>query len=115
MNSDHTPIILILSEDISKKEAKPTLVNKFTDWESFKIDLEKRINLSVSLRNEEQLEKELFVENILQAAWKNTPKIRRKITGNNYPKEIQKLINENRKLRRIWQQSRAPQDKTKQR
>lgn len=32
--------------------------------------------------------------------------------GNNYPKEIRNLILEKRKLRRKWQQARAPADKT---
>ena len=57
MNSDHTPIHLTLSENIIQKENNPVLVNRRTDWESFRQSLEEKINLMVPLRNEEQLEK----------------------------------------------------------
>jgi hypothetical protein len=33
LDLDHSPIILTLSDNIIKKEANPTLTNKFTDWE----------------------------------------------------------------------------------
>lgn len=105
MNSDHSSIVLTLSENILKKETSPALVNRLTDWESFKQCLEERINLAVPLRNEQQLEEEveLFINNIQQAAWENTPEIKRRVSGNNYPKEIRDLIAEKRKLRRKWQ------------
>ena len=57
LNSDHTPIHLTLSENIIQKENNPVLVNRRTDWESFRQSLEEKINLMVPLRNEEQLEK----------------------------------------------------------
>ena len=114
MNSDHSPIVLTMSKNIIKKESNPMLVNKHTDWTSFKTYLENKINLSVRLLNELQLDEEveLFVNNIQLAAWENTPKIKRKTAGNNYPREIRELIMEKRKLRRKWHQTRAPQDKT---
>lgn len=114
MNSDHSPIILTLSENVIKRENNPTLVNRLTDWESFKQTLEEKIDLSVPLRNEQQLDKEveIFIKHIQLAAWDNTPNIRRRITGSNYPKEIRDLITQKRRLRRKWQQTRAPQDKT---
>lgn len=46
------------------------------------------------------------------AAWKSTPRIKRKLEGLNFPKEIKYLIAEKRRLRRRWHQMRAPQDKT---
>lgn len=39
MNSDHSPILLTLSDTIIYKETYPGLVNKNTDWDSFKMDL----------------------------------------------------------------------------
>lgn len=115
MDSDHSPVMLTLSECIIKKESNPTLVNKFTDWSGFRLYLDEKINLSVPLKNEQQIdiEAELYINNIQQAAWKNTPEIKRRLTGNNYLKEIRDLIQEKTKLRRKWQQTRAPQDKTK--
>lgn len=50
MNSDHSPILLTLSENIIEKEKNPILINKDPDWESFRICLELKINLDVSLQ-----------------------------------------------------------------
>ncbi len=114
LNSDHSPILMTLSENIIQKEGNPFLVNNQTNWKCFKQSLEGKINLMVPLRNEEQLEKEVqkFVNDIQQSAWENTPETKKKIKGNNYPMEIRKLLAEKRRARRIWQQTRAPQDKT---
>lgn len=114
MNSDHSPILLTLSDRVISKEVSPRLVNKLTDWQSFKLKLEESIELSVPLITEEQLEMEaeLFNKHIQAAAWENTPTISRTVKSNNYPKEIRDLISEKRKLRRKWQLTRAPTDKT---
>ena len=114
MNSDHTPILLVLSENTIQTESNPVLVNRRTDWESFRQSLEEKINLTVPLRNEEQLDREAekLVADIQQAAWENTPEIKRRTKGNNYRTEIRDLITEKRKERRRWHQTRNPQDKT---
>lgn len=92
MASDHTPIILTVSESVIKRENHAMLTNRRTDWDSFKNSLEKKIYLLVPLNTTDQLEDEakLFVDNIQQAAWENTPELRTK--GNNYPKKIRELI-----------------------
>lgn len=113
LSSDHSPVILTLSEKIIKRENKPSLTNKTTDWVSFKCELEKVINLNVSLNTKLQLdiEAEKLVVNIQQAAWNNTKEIVYKTKGYNYPLEIRELVREKRKVRRRWQQSRDPSDK----
>ena len=55
---------------------------------------------------------EKFLVDILQAAWENTPEIKRRKKGENYPKEIRDLIAEKRKARRRWHQKRDMQEKT---
>lgn len=114
MHSDHSPILLTLSDVIIQKENPPRLVNGRTDWYNFKIELENLINLSVPLKSEEQLddEVELLVKNIQKAAWNNTPDLVIRTKGNNYPKEIRELISEKRRLRKRWHQTRLPADKT---
>ena len=42
LNSDHSPIILTLSESVIQKPNNPTLTNKRTDWESFKLIVEEK-------------------------------------------------------------------------
>jgi len=108
------PILLTLSENIIQKESNPVLVNRCTDWESFRQSLEKKINLWVPLRNEKHLDREVekFLVDIQQSDWENTPEIKRGTLGNNYPNEITDLTAEKRKARRRWHQTRHPQDKT---
>jgi len=115
LNWDHTPIILTLSKSIIQKPCNPVLVSKKTDWEGFRMTIEERIQLSVPLQTEEQLDYEVekFVKDIQQSAWENTPEIKRRLKGNNYPKEILELISEKRKAREKWHQTRALQDKTR--
>jgi hypothetical protein len=56
--------------------------------------IEERIQLSVPLQTEEQLdiEVEKFVGDIQQSAWETTLEIKRRLKGNNYPNEILELI-----------------------
>lgn len=113
--SDHTSIILILSERVMLKENNLTLTNRQTEWERFKLELNKRINLKVPLKTNEQLDQEVekIIKDIQQAAWNNTPKIKKKTSGNNYQKEIRELVTEKRKARKKWQYTRSSEDKNK--
>lgn len=112
--SDHSAITLTLSENIVQKENNPVLVNKHTDWISFKQIHEEKMNLNIPLRTEEDLEKEVekFNKDIQTTAWECTPVIKRHLKGCNYPQVIRELVAEKRKARRKWFQSRAPHDKT---
>jgi hypothetical protein len=82
--------------------------------ESFRYSLDGKINLTVPLRNEGQLDREAenSLVDIQQSAWDNTPVIKRRTKGRNYPKEVRDLITENRKARPRWHQTRDLQDKT---
>jgi hypothetical protein len=52
------------------------------------------------------------VDLIQEVAWNNTPQIKKKVIRNNYPLEIRKLIEQERKARRTWQKTRSPENKT---
>jgi hypothetical protein len=60
--------------------------------------------LDGTIRNEEKFDGkvEKFLVDIQQSAWENTPGIKGRTNGNNYPKEIRDLIAEKRKARRRW-------------
>jgi hypothetical protein len=75
LSSDHSAIFLTLSENIILKPSNPVLVNKKTDWISFKLDLASKINLSASLQTKKEIDFELekLVEDIQSSAWDNTP------------------------------------------
>lgn len=114
LSSDHSPILLTLSEYVITKGSNPTLTNKKTDWESFKMEIHERIKLNVPIKSIQQLELESkkFIIDVQQAAWNNTPEIRRRTAGINYPKEIRDLIKEKRRARKEWQKSRTRENKT---
>ena len=113
LSSDHSPIILTLSETIITKQKTQRLTNKNTDWNGYRIELEQQINLRIPLKNKEQLdiETENFTNIMQQAAWNNTPEMKVGIKGSNYPKEIREMLSEKRKARRKWQHSRSPENK----
>ena len=116
LTSDHTPIVLTISETPSVNEAPCRLINYRTDWKTFRDELASNIELRVPIKTSEQLEEEVenFISKVQQAAWKSTPEKQNKYNGNNisFPLEVRQLVAEKRAARRKWQKSRAPQDKT---
>lgn len=111
--SDHTAIVLSLSESVISRTHPPKLANKLTDWEEFRKELEQRINLSVPLKANDQLDHEVekLVTDLQQSVWNNTPILKPKTPGLNYVKEVRSMVQEKRKARKKWQQSRSPEDK----
>ena len=105
LDSDHSPIVLTLSETIIKKGRSPTLSNNLTDWDMFQTVLVNRINLRVALSTNDELEEEVqkFVSDVQHAAWEATPLIPTKVKGKTYPQEVRDKIAEKRKIRKRWQ------------
>lgn len=114
LSSDHSAILLILSESIILKTSNPVLTNKRTDWVSFKLSLARKIHLDAPLQSKEQVDHEIekLVDDIQSSAWENTPQSVRKNTGIKYPREILALVTEKRRARCRWQRTHAPSDKT---
>lgn len=113
LSSDHSPICLTVSDTVILKPAKPFLVNKFTDWEYFRTLLEENMELKY-IQNAEKLEEYTiwFSNRVQQAAWNSTPTVKHKQTGSDYPKEVKVMVQNKRRLRRIWQTKRHPRDRT---
>lgn len=112
-DSDHSAVILKLSEDIVKKDGNPVLTNSSTDWLSFKRELDSKIDLTVPLQTTDELDQasENFVKLVQTTAWANTRISKSKKISNSYPEYITKKVKEKRKARKRWQQSRDPADK----
>lgn len=113
MNSDHSPIVLTLSKNIIQKSPATALTNHRTNWNLFNSLLEEKIHLAVPLQTINQLDSEVqkFTTDIQQSSWESTPILNKRVSGNNYPLEIRNRIKEKRRARRIWHQTRSPQDK----
>jgi hypothetical protein len=114
LNSDHSSIVLTLSETIITKPRNPTLMNNLTDWNMFWKTLTDTINLRVALTTTDELEDDVwkFVTEIQHSAWEATPLITTKVKGNTYPLEIRDKIAEKCKVRKRWQMTRDPRIKT---
>jgi len=114
LDSDHSAIVLMLSETIIKNVRNPTLSNKHNDWGMFREKLVRRINLRVALTTTDELEDEVkkFVTDIQHSAWEATPLITTNVKGNTYPQEIREKIAEKRKIRKRWQMTRDPRIRT---
>ena len=113
LTSDHSPIILTINETAITKQKPPYLTNKLTCWEGYRKEIELRIALNTPLKAAEQLDYEVdkLVVDLQQVAWNNTPPVRPKTPGISYIKAIRDLVQEKRKTRKKWQQTRSPDDK----
>lgn len=115
LSSDHTPVIVTISPSVILKERPLTLCNKHTDWNLFRHIVNTNLTLKMSLKSTEDID--ITVENfnscIQKACFQSTPVITNQSEYYvNFPNEIKKKIAEKRRLRRIWQLSRNPIDKT---
>lgn len=106
LSSDHSPIIISVSNQIHKKDYPPTLSNKKTDWECFRAILEESINTKIPLKIETDVEAavEHFNHCIQQAAWNSTP-MNPKNGKISCSIAVRDKIADKRKLRKQWQKS----------
>lgn len=115
LSSDHSPVLMTISDQITMKECPPRLVTHKTKWPLFQQIIENSINLQVPIKSAQQLEEEIEIlnKNIQQAAWESTPVGQTKMTIDiKYPAEVKELISTKRKARKVWQRCRTPENKT---
>ncbi|VVC40336.1 Hypothetical protein CINCED_3A020841 [Cinara cedri] len=90
------------------------LINKKTDWDLFRTNLDETLTLTVRLRTPIEIDTavEQLTNNIVKAAKSTTPITliggNREIT---YPMEIRELVIQKRKARKKWYRTRDPLDK----
>lgn len=116
-SSDHTPVILTMSTTLIERVPPPYLYSKNTNWDTFRNYLEDNIDLKVALKSETDIESvaDRITKTIQTAAWLSTPtqiQTYKNETYYNLPLEVKIKVLEKRRLRRVWHNSRHPQDKT---
>lgn len=114
LSSDHTPIVLTLSDTLLYKQTTPKLTSKYTDWDIFREEVDKRINLHLRLKTPVELEEALanFSSVLVQAANIATPDAgSAQTSATSYPLKVRKLVKERRKARHRWQCTRDPAHK----
>ncbi len=114
LTSDHSPIILTLSDKLIYKQTTPKLTNKYTEWEVYRQSIHSKINLQVRLKTPHELELAAndLTTALIDSAKAATSNTVIKPTTVSYPKEVLRLVRERRKARHRWQSTRTPQDKT---
>jgi Endonuclease-reverse transcriptase len=114
LSSDHSPILIIMDGKYKEIEKPNYLHNKKTDWNKFKNILNEKITCNLRLKTSDELESAIIYlnKNIQNAAWAATPKLENQRTSN-CSISIKNKILEKRRLRKTWQLTRSPKDKTK--
>lgn len=113
--SDHSSITITLSTNIIWREPTPKLCSKNTNWDIFQEIINENISINLRIKENHEIEEAVqYLTNLLQdAARKATPAQNRTLPDNkNIPLHIKELVQEKRRARRRWQQTRNIQDKT---
>jgi hypothetical protein len=112
LSSYHSPVIITHSTQILRKQKSPAVHNKRTNRVLSREIIDRRFQLNIPLKTEEQNDAvEQFTNDIKKAAWEATPeqsdtKKRRGLSPVNKEK-----IAEKRRIRKAWQNSRSPNEK----
>jgi len=87
LSSDHTPILITLHTRVIRQQQKPSLYNKFTDWEAFRKSLDERIDMKIPLKSKSDIETAVAIltAEIQQAARLATPPPRTQPLSDNSP------------------------------
>lgn len=115
LSSDHSPVIVNFCTSYCKRQAKPQLFSAKTDVNFFKHWIEKGLNLNISLKTPDELDRaiETFTNLIHESAHLATPhKDEKSCSDVRISYKIKKLIAQKRRLRKIWQTTRHPDDRT---
>lgn len=115
LSSDHSPVLITYSTHVLQIQKPPTLSTRRTNWDHFRELVTNRIRLTIPLKTENDLFNaiEHLNESIQQSSWDATPNFQTQQVPEYGPIAIKQKIAEKRRLRRIWQITRNPRNKTK--
>lgn len=113
LSSDHSPSVLTLIQD-QAIQVSTRIPNRRTNWLKYKKYISSHLNVNNSLKTEDEIQSAInsFTTTISNAAQVSTPAITQRLKNQKFPNNIQDLIKEKRKLRRLWQLHRSPALKT---
>lgn len=114
LSSDHTPIMVSIESKVQIKTKPPRLTNKNTNWNEFRTILINLQNIDIPLKTAQDIDEavEHLTKSIQQAAWRATNEMQEEIKPGFVPKNIKAKLIEKRKLRKRWQITRDPIDRT---
>ena len=116
MSSDHSPVLLLLDTRPIPKPVRPTLMNGPIDWDGFREEVERRIDLKIPLKTSTDVDNAAhsFTTLIQSAIHNNTGTLYNKnikFEGLYLPLEIRQLLRRKRKARKAWQARNYPSNR----
>ena len=114
LSSDHSPVFITLHTRFVLTPRAATLSTKQMNWSTFRALLQSTLTLQVPLKTPQDIEDYVhhLVQTIQQAAWNSTSTPITPTCTQNCSHPIKQKLMEKRKLRKKWQNTRSPQDKT---
>ena len=114
LSSDHSPVIPTVSSAIIENPRSSCIHNQFTNWQLFREVFNHSTSALISLQTNEDIktDTEYLNTSIINTIRFSIP-TKTSISNNEYPHYIFKNIAEKRRLRRVWQTHRIPDDKRK--
>jgi hypothetical protein len=110
LSSDHSPVLTSAVENIKP----PSLKNKNTNWNLFRQMLDNTIDLNITLKTADNIDEALehLTKSMRESAWHATPAINKNTHSDELPTLLRAKIINKRKIRKLWQTTRAPEHKT---
>jgi hypothetical protein len=101
LTSDHSPVIATIGTSIALKKPTPQLHNFRTKWDAYGGILSMGIKLNIRLKDSDDIEKAAlpFIKLLQEAAQQPTPPIKPRLTLNDIPLDIKRLVAKNKKLK----------------
>ena len=114
LSSDYSPVIATVSSAIIENSPNGLIRNQLTNWQLFREVFNHSTSASISLKTKEDIETatEYLNTSIINDIRSSTP-TKTSISKYEYPHYVLNKITEKRRLRRVWQTHRTPDDKRK--
>ena len=114
LSSEHSPVIATVSSTIIENPPNGFIHNQLTNWQLFREVFNRSTSALISLKTNEDIETvtEYLNTSIINAIRFSTP-TKISISNHEHPYYILKKIAEKRRLRRVWQTHKTPDDKHK--
>lgn len=114
LSSDHSPIIVTIGTNTLKTNSVHRLTSNRTDWNQYRHHFNMNCNRKLPLRNLQDIDTAIdhLTYNMTDAAKKSIPHPQEKVDKYSISAKIKDLLSKKRYLRKRYQQTRSPNDKS---